>query len=505
MKQLNRLFYGRHSESRQQTGGAKRFFVWSLLVVSAIILRMLLPFSETVTAGIHETIVDALYAQTNWGRQCLTGSQEFPMLPTIALACVKWLSTPFGINPVHLLTAFCQVWGLCYFIRLTGSPKRFLFCALILIGFAYRFPFLTDMFVSADPVQLVAVLLPAAIFHMYRWHEKRILRDAVLTTVSASLLVFCGPPAFAVGASILLMCSIEIALIPDLTDEFRIGARVILWGPFAYCVILLLLAGRLIMDNAFFSVESLAQIFAATSKDSYSARTVETLYNVPHLFWGGIACLVYFLKAELHKTAVTVLVTSLVALAVLTGMKGCGLYVPAGNSILIMLGGIAIFLPYMRQTGKLSSSHYILSIFIALAALAFPAKISIRPAPSETRLPAPSKEQISNIIDQYWPGSRVVLCGVRLPAFYADPKEKRFISAVDFYPNRFLNKADAEQLYLLLPPKHSPYSFTAYKLLEDLRTGNPSWLLVETAFPDGWQLCRCVKPPENETRLEFLE
>jgi len=42
-------------------------------------------------------------------------------------------------------------------------------------------------------------------------------------------------------------------------------------------------------------------------------------------------------------------------------------------------------------------------------------------------------------------------------------------------------------------------------VLSDIHEHGRPWLLLEKQWPDGWQLWRCVVPPDGESKLKNLE
>ena len=124
----------------------------------------------------------------------------------------------------------------------------------------------------------------------------------------------------------------------------------------------------------------------------------------------------------------------------------------------------------------------------------------------ETSLPAeaadaPKAQELLDFIDQYWPDSRIILVGSRLPAIYPDPEAKRFVSKINFNEKDFLAQAAEEQLHILVPPPDGRFYPLQNSILADIHKNGRDWLFLEKVFPNDWQLWRSTIPPKGESKL----
>jgi hypothetical protein len=114
---------------------------------------------------------------------------------------------------------------------------------------------------------------------------------------------------------------------------------------------------------------------------------------------------------------------------------------------------------------------------------------------------APQAQELLDFIDQYWPDSRIILVGSRLPAIYPDPEAKRFVSKIDFNERDFLAQAAEEQLHILVPPPDGRFYPPQNSILADIHKNGRDWLFLEKVFPNDWQLWRSTIPPKGESKL----
>ena len=114
---------------------------------------------------------------------------------------------------------------------------------------------------------------------------------------------------------------------------------------------------------------------------------------------------------------------------------------------------------------------------------------------------APSREELIEFIDKYWPDSRILVCGSRLPALYQDPGEKRFVAKLFFSEEDFIRQAQEEQLHILIPPPDGRFFPTHRSTLADIHKNGRDWLFLEKVFPNNWQLWRSTIPPKGESKL----
>ncbi|MBQ9447887.1 MAG: hypothetical protein IJU61_14910, partial [Victivallales bacterium] len=114
---------------------------------------------------------------------------------------------------------------------------------------------------------------------------------------------------------------------------------------------------------------------------------------------------------------------------------------------------------------------------------------------------APPAQELFDFIDRYWPDSRIILVGSRLPAIYPDPEAKRFVSKINFNEKDFLAQSKDEQLHLLVPPPDGRFYPIQNSILADIHKNGRDWLFLEKVFPNNWQLWRSTIPPTGESKL----
>ena len=115
----------------------------------------------------------------------------------------------------------------------------------------------------------------------------------------------------------------------------------------------------------------------------------------------------------------------------------------------------------------------------------------------------PSVQEITEYIDEFWPLSRVMLYGLRLPIRYPDSKEKRFVARLDYQEADLLQQAQDEQLHILVPPPDGIFYPAKGHPLADIHENGRPWLLLEKTW-GGWQLWRVAIPPVHESKLDVF-
>ena len=88
----------------------------ALFAVFALVIYHL-PMRPSAALTVHQSIVDALLASNNWGRQALIGSIDYPVLPSLALLISTVIGSFARLDGVRLLQAIVLAWTLCYFVR----------------------------------------------------------------------------------------------------------------------------------------------------------------------------------------------------------------------------------------------------------------------------------------------------------------------------------------------------------------------------------------------------
>jgi len=117
---------------------------------------------------------------------------------------------------------------------------------------------------------------------------------------------------------------------------------------------------------------------------------------------------------------------------------------------------------------------------------------------------APAAAEITRWIDRDWTHSRTAVFGVRLPALYHDPLERRFVARMDYHEGLFAEQAQREVMHLLLPPPDGRFYARGRNVFTRMYAGRSPILLLETQWDSGWQLWRCVLFPERDSRLRNL-
>ena len=492
-----------------------RLCLAGLLFLFVIVIYRL-PHPGTEAMAVHKAIVDALLAGNNWGRQALVGSLDYPVLPSLSLLAAELLARLLRLNGPRLLLAVTQTWCIAYLFRITLRRRGWL-AAPLAIALAIGLPQIRNSFFLLDPNWVSAVPLASAIFHLMLWHSGRGLRDLILTGVNCGLLSLCGLGPALVGAVTAIAVFIEVRRIqadipqPPSTANAIPGAsipaanrgtgmRSLLWSPFAYGACLWLLWNWLVMDDIFFSLRDAWQRadtvrLSALGEHAASAFPITAALLVP--------LIILAVKSDLRMVSrclmpATILIPAVAMVASALGLPPTGLIPLAAVQLLAVLVLVCL--------AEFNSRTIQIGAFVACAFIAglcfWQSLPPANPVVAETQ--APSRQELLAFIDQYWPESRTVLYGVRLPAVYPDPQEKRFVARLDYQENAFLEQAQDEQLHILVPPADGVYYPPEGSPLADIHANGKPWLLLEKQWSSNWQLWRCVIPAKNESRLDFL-
>lgn len=115
---------------------------------------------------------------------------------------------------------------------------------------------------------------------------------------------------------------------------------------------------------------------------------------------------------------------------------------------------------------------------------------------------APPRAYLETWIDRRWDRSRIVICGLPGAAAYLDVREERFVAALDFHRQGFLDRARDELVHVLVPPDNALFYAPRRSAMARLHQNGADPLLLELQWDNGWQLWRSVVAPEGESRLD---
>lgn len=481
---------------------------WFALFFLVCLFRFLLPGEMTDTALVHTRIVDSLMSGHNWGRQALVGSYAYPLLPTLALLLAEIPARLFGVDPVRLLTAVCQAWTLCYLFRFSSSSGR-IFRGMGILLAAFLFPEFREALLLLDPSWITVLVSASMIYHADRWFRESLLRDAVVVAVLGGFLAFAGvvPCLFAASVLYLLCCRRRSGGTPGPEGGITAGTRLLIWAPFVYGLILWYLWNWLILGDLLFSVRELWHWFSSCSMGEVLDRIAVQLRDMPRSVPAAAVALVLAIAVTADRLCVFFL--GLLGGCVCGGMilRGCGVF-PAGATLLsIELAVLSIIgllhCPWHSCRGwhGIRPEYGAILIWCLFAVLSWLSPGSGLAAEARFSGGAPQADDITRYIDQFWPDSRVMVYGIRVPAIYHDPREHRFVASLDYHEGLFLSKAQEEQLHLLVPPPWSGYYSAVGNPFAAIHRHGGQWLLLEKQYPGGWQLWRCVIPPVGESKL----
>jgi len=470
----------------------------ALFAVLALVIYQL-PMRPSAALTVHQSIVDALLASNNWGRQALIGSIDYPVLPSLALLISTVIGGFARLDGARLLQALVLAWTLCYFVRAAYYQHSW-FTAIIPPVLLFALPQLRNAALTLDPGWIAAVPFAAMLFHLVCWHANKGLRDLVLAGVNGGFLAFCGPGPLITGLVVVAVLSAEQRRSTASQDSSaRDGIAPLLWAPILYCIALWLLWNWLVMDDLLFGLRDL-WLRADNVRPEQLQQHLDSA--IPLLLFCLAPMLILVLKSDLRVIARCLLPTLFIlpAASVISAALG------ANPASLLPLSAIAALMVF-TLVSIAGFGHRVPRgcAIMAAACCAVYAIHSKQAFPPDTRADsAPAREEILAYIDQFWPDSRTALYGLRLPALYSDPAEKRFIARLDYQEQAFLDQAKDEQLHILVPPPDGYFYPLAHSLLADLHANGRPWLFLEKQWPGNWQLWRCVIPPKGESRLEHL-
>ena len=466
-----------HSETERPPVITPPFFWYACFIILAI-ARIQLGGTPCLQLSIHQSIVDSILAGNDWGRQALIGNLDNPFLPTVALLTVNVICRVFGGNPAVLLCSISQAIIMAFFLRMTFVRSKWLL-AFFMIVLVPIVPFLRNLLFTLDPNWFSAVPAVAAVYYLIRWQELKNLRDLLIVAIFIGLLAFAGPGAILIAISFIAVMAEQYRLKNNGSWQDHRGIRTILWGPLLYCIAIWLLWNSLIFNDIFFTLA----ILSINSSHKWTARCL-----LPACF---IIPAVAFISARFG-----------------IGPAGLG---PLTFGLFLSTVSIAFF-AFIPAKHTRIATYVAAACTIVVACLFSDLKqtyeVSENPENHQEKanLPteaadAPQAQEILDFIDRYWPDSRIILVGSRLPAIYPDPEAKRFVSKINFNEKDFREQAKEEQLHILIPPPDGRFYPIQNSILADIHKNGRDWLFLEKVFPNNWQLWRSTIPPQGESKL----
>ena len=485
---------------------------WVLPAVFAalVLLLYILPHAPTEAMEIHEAITGALRAGNNWGRQALVGNTDYPALQSLCLLVCEAIATPVRLSGARLMCALAQAWMLTIFIRLllhTGHLKL----AWLPLLLSAVFPVIRLPLLSLNPNWIAAVPAAEILYHLVLWKETRNLRSMIVASACCGILCLCGLAGLLVGCSTALF--LYFIARHDLAEQGKscAGMRTLLWSTTLYCIAIWLLWNWLVMDDILFGLRDLFARFSSLSSTGFSS----SLFN-PH----PIPVTILFFLAPLfilciktdQKEAARCLILQVLFLIAVATLSRCILIpstsvVPLAIVVILSTITLACICTWAhRVTRQAAIAGLVVCLYISLRAPAFTGcSFNDSSKQSSAGNSLPPREEITDYIDQFWPKSRTMLYGLKLPAAYPDPLEKRFVARLDFQQDDLLQQETDEQLHILIPPPDGKYYPKDNSPLADIYANGRDWLILEKQWPSGCQLWRVVPPPENESKLKFLQ
>jgi len=490
-------------ERPDETAQRSRPALWIGLFAALATARLLLPFLPWDPSAVHAAVAGSAAAGQAWGRQGLIGSQEFPMLPTLALLFAQ---SVLGLTPetaCRAATAVAQAWTLCYLLRLTPRMSRRFLALLLLAPAVLPAPPLRPAVMAADAAWIAAVPMAAGIFHAEKWRSHQDIRDLVLTAANAALLVFAGPVGIA--AAVGLAGAVGWAL-HRLPSEKRRGNVFLLWTPLVYAFSVLLLLNWLILADPFFSVRPIIQRIGFGG--GLPPRRLGDLFFafLPAPLIG--ACLVIVLFRTLHRRAPNPPGTGAAAAAacaatVLLILSAKGVFASSGLPLVATgTAGAVVLAVGTLPTLYAAPVPAALVVWGVTAACGALQPASMPPGAVFFRN-MPKRDELLRAVDRHWPEARILLFGMRIPSRYPDPVSRRFLPRLDLHVDDVLNRARSEVLYLLTPPPETDFPDIDPAFADLARHGRP-WLFLEHRWPSGWRLWRVALQPDRMSPIEKI-
>ena len=485
----------------------------------------------------HSAIVTALQSGNNWGRQALVGNTDYPALQTLMLFASGALCDAFSLLKadllsIELLESLSLAVMLAYFIRtmlLVGRPQLIPIplIAVFLIA-ATRISLK-----SATPSWIVVIPLSAMTYHIIAWSRSKSIRSMVIAAANNGILCLCGLPCAIAAIAIAVVFYLAVRKDLIASGQSYDGMRSLLWSTAAYCLAIWFLWNWLVMDSVFFGLSDIFLRFR------YTPKTLEMIWSSSPLTLTALVfiapLIILSTKTDcgtVAKCVLTVLVVSIVSssfskalklaqtgilpmvfFAIMAAFVLCASAefkhkVPRTCCILALVLCMVFSFIVPRLSYYLKKSGASMSWFV----FSNPEDVlGIKPADSlsyafvvrNITADSPSAQEITEYIDEFWPLSRVMLYGLRLPICYPDAKEKRFVARLDYQEADLLQQAQDEQLHILVPPPDGIFYPAKGHPLADIHENGRPWLLLEKTW-GGWQLWRVAIPPAHESKLDVF-
>lgn len=430
-----------------------------IIFLIATVARLFFPVVMNDSMGFYSAASWAVIEHQNWGKQVLAGVLEYSPLPSSLMITLSPLSFFSALNIAAVALAISQAAVLSGLFLMLGEFIRRVWLRIVLamagvcllgVGVGGWIP--GKYLAVADPFWIL--LFPLVVLMIFAARVGRIasLRPVLGYSLACGLLLFAGPAGIVIGVVSL------VVLIAFGRKELKLegGTTLLALMSFIYGVILHLLFNLVIMGDWLFSIKRLIPYFQSVGAPLFSSWRlafviVWALVCLSSLFvmsklpffirftWGlGISCVPIFLIRRLGAVFVggeylvygAVSVSLMLAIAVLMTKKGVGLKVGLFSLIVtvMFLVSVSVLRRYsLMHEPYLNAAH-------------------------------PSREQITELIDEDWVGSRVLVFGARAASLYCvtedeDPKVRdRFIGNVDFNIHVVFDHMEKEQLHLLVPP-----------------------------------------------------
>lgn len=479
----------------------------SLLVLIFVVLALCLYCLPTRSNPAMEncnTIVESLHSSQNWGRQALVGSLEYGPLQTLFLLLCRSLGGTIGLSAGKLYSAVCQsfiIVSLLLWQKNHGRRRRGLVGAALLLAGAFFFPPLRKLLscTAVSPAWLSAALFCALYYQFNQWRQEQELRWLVLCAISLALLMLCGSCGILLALGTIPVLLREISFTLDDKEKFS-GLPTILLMPAGYALLLYFVWNWLVMDDAIF--------FLRDYWSRASSLPLAALLHLPPASWrlGLLFLLLAALAALLAfdrtcKSSARLLLPLALLLPLHFHFTQIMQVYSGGLPAYLLAVLLALLLVLNSSDYRLCQRPLQLLLSLALLYCALPIRVS---ACFQSASDAPPRTELTTYIDQFWPDSRIMLYGLPLALAYPDLQEYRFQARLDYQESDFLTQARDEQLHLLVPPPEGKYYPARKSVLADIHAHGRPWLLLEKQWPGGWQLWRCVIPPEGESKLDIL-
>ena len=479
------------------------------LILSGVFFLLLFfafPVQSCRDFAVEKSIGDALQHGLNWGRQCLVGSVRYPLLPTLALWLCCRIAAIFGTSGELLLIRFC-VFGCGMFVFRWYFHRKLYWKDLIgsIIVLCCICGLVRVMHFSFC-IGVEAFLWTGFLYYLFCYYDsdesKKRLLNLVLAACFMGCLALCG-------GLILLSAGILLYIIQSLLQkEVRAseGARINFCLPFIYGLFLIFVLNWFVMGDAFYFVRAMIAWASSCSwveiKNRMPSLSVLWQFGFAQYF---IFLLLLWNKKTAFKGRVFIMLLVLLQLNdIFASLLGFDHGAMRGYPFFLAIGAISFLIKQKETWNSIPKRLLFVVLMILLMAQFLPIKGRTEQGGVGPLLHLENRQKLEAFVDQYWPDSRILLLGDRLPAEVQDYQEKRYLSRLDYQPHDILAQSDEEQLYLLLPPPSAGYYPAKNNALSDIYYYGAPWLLLEKVDSGGWQLLRVVPPPKGESKLEKM-